>query len=108
MITDDEVSKALLYLAESARAYADARALRCYLEEIKRTVHSNEFLKSTRSTVAEREAEANDSVSYRTHLEKMRDAVRADELLRAYRVAAEARIELYRTQESSRRASNIS
>lgn len=107
MITQEQVESALDYLAESAKAFAEARGLRVWLEESTRTVKASVSIEAAGKTVADREATAYASQEYRDHLRKLRDAVTQEELLRAYRGAASAKVELYRTQESSRRAANV-
>lgn len=106
-ISEDDIGKALTYLAESAKVWSEARGLRVFLEESLRTVKAGVMLESARTTVAEREADGYSSQAYKDHLKKLRDAVQNEELIKAYRIAAEARIEVWRTMESSRRAANV-
>lgn len=106
MITQDQVESALGYLAESAKPYAESRGLRIWLEAKLKTYKSAAFLQNEGS-VAEREARAYVSPEYQTATDALKDAVVTEEKIRALRVAAEARIEVWRSLESSRRAANV-
>jgi Arc/MetJ-type ribon-helix-helix transcriptional regulator len=57
---------------------------------------------SLSAVLQEREAYADDR--YQQHLEAIREAVRLDEYHRFMRIAAEAKIEAWRTQSSNSRA----
>ncbi len=109
-ITDDELGSALTYLAESAKPYADAKALRVVAEEKLRIVRSDltmRALEDGHKTVSEREAFAYSHAEYRQAVKDLGECVGREELLKCYRVAAEAKIEAWRTLSASRRAANI-
>lgn len=107
MITQDQVEAAVIYLAESAKEYAQACGRRYYMEEKRKSVKATFFNASQRKTAAERENEAYAHPDYLALLESIREAVEDEVLLRALRAGAEARIEVWRSQESSRRAANV-
>lgn len=107
MITQEQVESALTYLAESAKDYAEAKGLRVWLEEKRKVVKATVFSASPQGTVAEREAWAYQQTEYTKLIEDLRGAVVAEETLRAYRGAAEARIEVWRSQEATRRSANV-
>lgn len=104
MITDEQAEQAIDYLNTSARIHAQARAERIYMEQFRKTVKSKIMLETPGEAVAKSEARAYADPRYITHLEAMRTAIEKDEQGRFERVAAEARFEAWRTQESTRRA----
>lgn len=108
-LTREGVEDALVYLAESAKEYAEAKGRRVWLEGRLQVVKAGQFAvaRSTGKSAADSEGEARGSAAYQECLDELRDAVTAEETMRAYRVAAEARIEVFRTLESSRRAANV-
>ena len=106
MITQDDVEKALDYLAKSAKEYAEAKGRRVWLEERRKIVKAAGFSEAE-GTAGERESAAYLAGDYKQCIDDLRDAVVAEETMRAYRVAAEARVEVWRSLESSRRAANI-
>lgn len=105
-ISQDDVEAALDYLAKSAKTYAEAKGRRVYLEEKRKIVKAAGFSQSE-GTAGERESTAYLSGDYKQCIEDLRDAVIAEETMRAYRIAAEARVEVWRSLESSRRAANV-
>lgn len=105
-ISQDEVEKALDYLATSAKGYAEAKGRRVWLEERRKIVKAAAFSQAE-GTAGERESTAYTSGDYKQCVDDLRDAVVAEETARAWRVAAEAKIEVWRSLESSRRAANV-
>jgi hypothetical protein len=102
----DGVEDALVYLAESAKDYAEARGLRIWLEAKLKTYKSAAFLQNEGS-VAEREARAYVSPEYQNATDALKDAVVTEEKIRALRVAAEARVSVWRTLEATKRSENV-
>lgn len=103
-IADTEIDKALDFLRDNARDAAQARADRIYVEEFRKTLKATLMKEhgSLSAVLQEREAYADDR--YQQHLEAIREAVRLDEYHRFMRIAAEAKIEAWRTQSSNSRA----
>lgn len=106
MITDDQVEKALEYLRDTATRLAEAKSYRVWLEEKTKIIRAHSFL-GAEGTVAEREALSRTDEEYGRALDDLREAVHMETLIRARRDAAEAKIEAWRTMESSRRAANV-
>ncbi len=104
MISDEEVERAVHYLADSARKAAQARAERLHLEDF--TKHLEATIKAEHmdlpGNAQEREARADSR--YKLHLEAIKIAVEADCYNTYMRDAASARIEVWRTQCSNERA----
>lgn len=107
MITQDEVEKAVIYLAESAKEYAQAVGHRVWLEEKRKIVKASLYSQQEGRTATDRENAAYAHPDYQSLIDTLRMAVEDEQILRAYRSAAETRIEVWRSQESSRRAANV-
>jgi hypothetical protein len=105
-MSDERIEKALGFLTDSAKPYADAKGRRIWLEEKRKVVKAQLFQAATGNNV-ERESAAYTSAPYITLLDELREAVCDEERLRALRIAAEAKIEVWRSMESSRRAANV-
>lgn len=106
-VKDESVEKALHFLAETEEGYAKAKATRIFLEETQKTVKATLFMDAPDGSVASREAHAYTQGAYTGHCEKLRDAVYDEELLRAKRLRYELSVEVWRTQEASRRRGNV-
>jgi hypothetical protein len=100
------IFRALDYIRDNAPSYAKAKAERVYLEEFRKSkkallMRDAEIAGHKSAAAQEREAYADEE--YRELLLALRDAVSTEETLRWRMVAAQARIEAWRTLESSRR-----
>lgn len=107
MIEEESVGDALRYLARTEEDFAKAKASRIFLEETQKTVRATLFQEAGDGSVASREAYAYSHAKYQEHCGKLRDAVYDEELLKAKRLRYELSIEVWRTQESSRRRGNV-
>ena len=92
------------FLQANARPMAEAKAARIYTEESLRAVKSLVMKRHAELTVSAQEREAYASDEYRTALEGLRAAVEAEESLRWMMVAAQAKVEVWRSMEASGRA----
>ena len=108
MSNDAEINifAALDFLRDNALPYAQAKANRTYLEEYRKTqkamlMQAAEMNGTNAISAQERDAYAADE--YMDHLKALKEAVEAEEKLRWLFVAAQARIEVWRSLESSRR-----
>lgn len=104
--SDINIFRALDFLRDNAPAYAKAKAERVYLEEFRKSkkailMRAAEMAGHKSAVAQEREAYADEE--YRELLGALSEAVAAEETLRWRMVAAQARIEVWRTIESSRR-----
>ena len=106
-VTETHVQKALDYLRDSAQEAAEARAERVYCEEYRKSLKSILMQKSDEKNANAQERDAYAHPEYLKHLERYRDAVIADELMRARRVAAEMKIEVWRTEQANYRSMKI-
>ena len=108
MSEDAEINifRSLDYLRDNAPAYAKAKSERVYLEEFRKTkkallMREAEVAGHKSAATQEREAYANPE--YLVVLDGLRAAVEEEERYRWMMVAAQAKIEAWRTLESSRR-----
>jgi hypothetical protein len=102
----DEIdpTKALRYIQENAAKYAQAKANRIYIENYSKTLKSRLALESDKKTLGDREMEAYASQSYEDLMKGLKDAVQIEEDLRWMLEAAKMKVEVWKTQEQSRRA----
>jgi len=104
--TEIAIFKALDYLRDNAPAYARAKSERIYLEEYRKTKKAlcmREAELEGHKTAATQEREAYAHPEYLVVLEGLKAAVEEEEKFRWLIVAAQARIEVWRSLESSRR-----
>jgi len=111
MITDQRAEAAVMYIRENAKLYAKAKAQRLYLDEFKKSkrallMQQAERNGHTTSAAQEREAYANPE--YADLLEGLRVAVETEERIRWEMVSAELTVDVWRTQESSKRMTDRS
>ena len=97
-------NSAIDFMIKNAEAYAQAKAQVVYLTEYRKTVKAIGFQRSLKSTMADKEADAYTTVEYATCVEGLKEAVAEAERLRWMLVAAQARVDVYRTQEASNRS----
>lgn len=94
------------YMIAKSGEYAQAKANRIYCEEYRKTLKSElmkeAMLKFDAVNAQEREAYAHPK--YKEHLLALKQAVQNEEQLRWMLIAAEARIEVWRSQEASKRS----
>jgi hypothetical protein len=103
----DEISpfKALDFIRDNAEAYAQSKANVIYMTEYRKTMKAmlmNEAYEA--KTQSEKESYAYAHARYKEHLEALKNAIADCERLRWLMVAAEAKIEVWRSLESSARA----
>lgn len=98
--------KALEYLAQTDLAIAQAKSLMIGLDEQRKTIEADEFLKNEGSA-AERKQRALASESYCHHIEAYKDSVLTYETLRNRRLTATLQIEMWRSVNSARNKGQI-
>lgn len=102
MITEDRVERAVEFLRDTSEPYGQMRGRVAYAEGNLRRVRALEMLERE-GGLGMREAEALASSAYLTALEDQQNAVADFETLRAQREAAMMTIEVWRSQNSTRR-----
>ena len=104
---DIDPMQAVEYMIAKSGEYAQAKANRIYCEEYRKSLKSllmKEAMTQGHQAANAQEREAYASQGYIDHLHALKAAVEAEEKLRWMLIAAEARIEVWRSQESSKRA----
>lgn len=95
------------FMVAHSKEYAQAEANKVYMEEMRKTIKAEEMKAAELEdykTAAMQEREAYASPRYKAHLVALQEAVRKREELRWMLIAAQARIEVWRSQEASNRA----
>ena len=95
--------KAVDYIRDNAVYFAKAKAQRVYLEEFRKSKKSLLIQQAPQGTVADREAYAYAHAEYIELLQALKAAVEEEETLRWGMVAAQARVEVWRSTEASNR-----
>ena len=98
--------EAVDFLIEQSKPYAKAKSERIYMEEYRKTIKAQLMAEAERmghKTAAIQEREAYSHPDYKTHLEALAEAVENEERLRWMMIAAQERIAVWRSQESSNR-----
>lgn len=105
-MTEQDISpfKALDFIRDNAPAYALAKANVVYMTEYRKTIKASLMASSSERTESAKETFAYSHPEYKAHLKALHDAVAECEKLRWLMVAAEAKIEVWRSLESSARA----
>jgi hypothetical protein len=96
-------SKAVQFIYEQSGVFAQAKANRTYIENYLRSAKSRLMLESTASSIAAKEMEAYATDDYVELLQGLKEAVEVEERLRWQLIAAQARIEIWRSQEATNR-----
>lgn len=102
-----EPLQALDFIRDNATPLAQAKANRIYLEEFRKTqkaILMREAEDNGMVTIAAQEREAYSHEKYQNLLLGLKEAVQEEERLRWLMIAAQAKIEVWRSFESSKRA----
>lgn len=91
------------YMVKAAPAYAKAKAERVYLEEFRKSKKAMLMQNHSEKPIGAQEREAYADPEYIGLLVALRAAVEAEETARWTLVAAQARVEVWRSQEASNR-----
>lgn len=103
MISEQDIERAFSWLVEHAEKAAETRAARLYLEEYRKRLKASIMQEHLDLPVSAQEREAYADKRYQVHIEGYREAVAADEKMKWLKDTAIAKIEAWRTMESSRR-----
>ena len=96
--------KAVDYIIANAQKFAKAKAERVYLEEYRKSLKSILMKRSLEESIGAQEREAYAHQEYRDLLQGLKDAVEIEEKLRWDLIAAQARVEIWRTEQANLRA----
>jgi len=95
--------EAIDFIYRNSTAYAKAKAEVTYLEEFRKSKKAILYAQSIGKTVTDRENQAYAHPEYQALLKGLQAAVEAAEELRWQLIAAQARIDVWRSQEASNR-----
>jgi hypothetical protein len=104
MERDIDPNKAVDFIRDNGKVYAKAKADRIYMEEYRKSLKAILMKRSMETAVNAQEREAYSHPEYVELLNGLREAVETEERLRWEMVAAQARVEVWRSQEASNRA----
>jgi hypothetical protein len=90
-------------IIQHSAEYAQAKAQVTYLEEFRKSKKAMLFSVAMGNTIADKDNYAYSHPEYLAVLDGLKDAVEKAETLRWMLVAAQARIDVFRTQEASNR-----
>lgn len=96
-------NKAVDYLIEHSRQYAQAKADRVHLEHFRKSKKALLMNECQEKAVTTREQYAYSHPDYIALLEGMREAVRVEEALRWRLTAAQLRVEVWRSESANNR-----
>ena len=102
MVTDEQAEKANDFIRDSADGYAKAKGERIYLEEFRKTQKAI-LMQEVDGAEHIKAAYAYSHQEYINVLEGLKEAVIEEERLRWMMVAAQAKIEIWRTQQANSR-----
>jgi hypothetical protein len=103
MADDFDPNDAVDFIYRTAPRYAKAKAERVYIEEWRKSKKALLMKSCGESSVAAQEREAYSHPEYQELLKGLQAAVESEEELRWSLVAAQARIEIWRTQSANNR-----
>ena len=92
------------YILINGKNFAKAKAERCYLEEYRKSLKAILMKRSMEAAVNAQEREAYSDPEYLQLLLGLRVAVEAEEKLRWDLIGAQARVEIWRTEQANFRA----
>ena len=95
--------QALQMLWDTGPLYAEAKGMRVYLEEYRKTLKATLMQASGATSAAVQERDAYAAPEYLAHIQGLQAAVEQEERLRWRLVTAQASIEVWRSQEASNR-----
>lgn len=95
---------AIEYIFKHGKKYAQAKANRIYCEEYRKSLKAMIMKRSLETAVNAQEREAYSDPEYIQLLQALKEAVEVEEEIRWGLVAAQARIEVWRSMEATNRA----
>ena len=96
-------NKAVDFLIANAAKFAQAKANRVHLEEFRKSKKALLMAESDAPAANAREQYAYGHPEYIALLDGLREAVRVEEELRWHQIAAQLRVEIWRSQEATNR-----
>jgi hypothetical protein len=100
---DIDPNQAIDYILKNSEQFARAKAERIYLEEFRKSKKALLMQKHREESIGAQEREAYAHPEYKELLEGLREAIEREEKLRWDLVAAQARVDVWRSLEASNR-----
>lgn len=100
---DVDPNQAIDYIIKHADKFAKAKAERIYLEEYRKSLKALLMKRSMESAIGAQEREAYSHPEYIQMLLGLKEAIEIEEKLRWDLIAAQARVEVWRSQEATNR-----
>ena len=94
---------AVEFLQRNAKAFSDAKGERIFIENYLKTVKSRLMQQSKSKSLGDREADAYAHADYVEQLNGLREAVKAEELLKLLITAASAKLEVWKVDSFNKR-----
>jgi len=107
IVTDEDVSRALDFLRDSAVALGQARERLSLAVNMMKHVEALEFKRSSASSAEARKADARTSKRFTEAATEEATAAGSYEMMRALRAAAAAKIEAWRSEQANYRSMKI-
>ena len=104
MNNDQTPHKAVDYILANASKFAKAKAERVYIEEYRKSLKALLMKRSLEETIGAQEREAYAHDEYKQLLQGLKAAVEVEEKLRWDLIAAQARVEIWRSEQANMRA----
>lgn len=96
--------KAIDYILTNGKKFAQAKAERTYIEEYRKSLKAILMKRSTESAITAQERDAYAHPEYQDLLKGLREAVEIEEKIKWDLIAAQAVVEIWRTQQANNRA----
>ena len=103
-MSDRDPHLAVDYIIANAKKFAKAKAERVYLEEFRKSKKALLMKESMETAIGAQEREAYAHEEYIALLKGLKQAVEVEEKLRWDLIAAQARVEVWRTEQANNRA----
>lgn len=92
------------YILLNGKKFAQAKAERVYLEEYRKSLKAMLMKRSMENAIGAQEREAYAHQEYVQLLQGLKDAIEVEEKLRWDLIGAQARVEIWRTEQANARA----
>lgn len=96
-------NEAIDYIIKNSEKHAQAKANRVFLEQFRKTRKAHLMNLCDLKTIADKEAHAYAHPEYKTVLDGLKEAIEQEEKLKFLLIAAQMRVDVWRTQEASNR-----
>ena len=103
MTQERDPHKAVDYIRDNAGKFAKAKAERIYIEEFRKSMKSILMKRSLEETIGAQEREAYAHAEYVQLLQGLKEAVEIEEKLRWELIAAQARVDIWRSEQANLR-----